>query len=124
MATKTLPEQDVLLQLLRYDADTGKLFWRPRGEDLFPAKTPARSAALCRLWNDRYADNEAFTHISEGYHVGSVNGVLFKAHRVIWKMMTGNDAEQIDHQDGDRANNKFGNLHIKPITNIIIFIQR
>jgi len=33
MAAKALPSPEVLRQLLRYEPDTGKLFWRERCED-------------------------------------------------------------------------------------------
>lgn len=110
MASKALPAQDVLLQLLRYDPDTGKLFWHERGAEWFVAKSPARAAALCRLWNERYAETEAFSHVSDGYKVGAVFGANYKAHRIIWKMQTGEDADQIDHINGDRVDNRWINL--------------
>jgi len=110
MAPKPLPAQDVLLQLLSYDPETGKLFWKERGVDWFVAKTASRSRSLCALWNKRYAGSEAFTTISDGYKTGSICGENFKAQRVIWKMNFGDDPEQIDHIDGDRSNNRLDNL--------------
>ena len=110
MATKTLPDQDVLLQLLDYNPQTGKLTWKPRGVEMFPAKTPARSRALCALWNERYAGFEAFTCVVDGYRTGAIGGINYKAHRVIWKMQTGEDAAWIDHENGGRGNNRWRNL--------------
>lgn len=110
MAAKALPEQSVLLQLLRYEPETGKLFWRERGVEWFPAKTPSRAASLCRLWNSRYAGAEAFTCLSDGYRTGAVFGANYKAHRVIWKMETGCDPDHMDHVNGVRTDNRLGNL--------------
>lgn len=110
MAAKALPEQDVLVQLLRYDPDTGKLFWKERPVSMFPAVSTGRSAALCRLWNARYSGQEAFTSAKDGYANGSVFGTNYVAHRVIWKLIYGIDPDQVDHIDGDRRNNRLENL--------------
>lgn len=52
------------------------------------------------------------THTEEqGYVTLRINGTIFKAHRVIWKMMTGQEPpDEIDHWDKDRSNNRWGNL--------------
>ena len=116
MANKALPEQSVLLQLLRYEPETGKLFWRERGVEWFSAKTQNRSSSLCRLWNERYADKEAFTCMSYGYRTGSVLASNYKAQRIIWKMETGVDPDHIDHVNGTRSDNRLLNLRDVTIT--------
>ena len=35
MAPKALPSPEVLRQLLCYEPDTGKLFWKERSRDMF-----------------------------------------------------------------------------------------
>ncbi len=110
MATKKLPEQSVLLQLLRYDPQSGKLLWKKREASMFRAATAARSESLCALWNSRYSEKEAFTCISDGYGTGAINGANYKAQRVIWKMMTGDEPDQIDHINGNRSDNRWPNL--------------
>lgn len=110
MAVKALPARDVLHQLLSYDPETGKLFWKERPVEMFPAKTEARSRCLCALWNSRYANAEAFTFVDDGYRNGCIAGSRYRAHRVVWKMMTGDDPDQIDHINGDREDNRFCNL--------------
>lgn len=110
MAAKALPPQSELLQLLRYEPDTGKLVWRERTADMFSGKTPRRSASLCDLWNARYAEQEAFTSVADGYRIGSVNGSNFKAHRIIWRMAHGVEPDEIDHINGLRTDNRLSNL--------------
>lgn len=111
MATKTLPDQDVLLQLLRYDADRGKLFWLERAVKWFNDTPNRRAEHTAKIWNLRYAGREAFTAINgTGYYSGHVLDWGGTAHRVIWKMETGEDPDQIDHANGIRTDNRWGNL--------------
>lgn len=106
MALSELPSPDLLRQLLRYDQDTGLLYWRRR-----PRKFFANDAEFKR-WNDRYAEREAFTHVTaDGYRRGAFLYRLHLAHRVIFAMVHGRwPTGQIDHIDGDRSNNRIDNL--------------
>jgi hypothetical protein len=111
MATKTLPDQDVLLQLLRYDADTGKLFWLERDVSFFNDTASRAASDTAAKWNTRYAGTEAFTTVSAaGYKEGHLLGSTTKAHRIIWKMVSGEEAEFVDHINGGRADNRIQNL--------------
>lgn len=115
MANKTLPEQPVLLQLLRYEPETGKLFWRERGIEWFDDSATRPAAHICSLWNVRYSGSPAIGCTSGGgarggYCEGTILGHRFKAHRVIWKLMTGQEPEQVDHINGIRADNRWANL--------------
>lgn len=48
---------------------------------------------------------------AKGYLVVGIDRVYYLAHRIIWKMMTGEEpADQIDHEDTDRLNNRWVNL--------------
>src|SRR3546814_14238648 len=47
-------------RLLRYEPDTGKLFWRSRSHELFRATKARTSEHACRNWNAHYAGQEAF----------------------------------------------------------------
>jgi len=109
MATKPLPSQEVLRQLLDYDPETGALIWRERGPEWFPETRHQELAA--KRWNVKNAGKAAFdSDHGNGYR----SGALFKrkryAHRVAWKWMTGEDALFVDHIDGDRRNNAWCNL--------------
>lgn len=109
MAVKPLPAQDVLLQLLSYDPETGKLFWKERGPEWF--KDGDRSArSRAQAWNRKNAGKEAFTAITTGYRYGAVANVNYLAHRVIWKLVTGIEPEQVDHINGNRSDNRWLNL--------------
>ena len=106
MAIESLPSPEQLRQLLRYEPETGKLFWLPRGVDCFP------SEGACKSWNTKYAGREAFTFISaNGYPTGHLLGKARKAHRVIWAIVTGAwPTEFLDHINGVRSDNRFCNL--------------
>jgi hypothetical protein len=87
----SLPSAERLNRLLKYDRETGKMYWRERG----PGVNKDMLAGIS----------------SRGYIVVRIDGILFRAHRIIWKMVTGREPlDQIDHVDGDRANNSWLNL--------------
>jgi len=48
--------------------------------------------------------------IADGYVKVSIDGTQFKAHHVIWCMMTGEWIDFIDHEDVDGTNNRWRNL--------------
>ena len=100
-----LPTQSELQALLSYDPQTGTLVWRKRPRHLF------QDERSFKTWNARYANKLAFTSIDrKGYFVGAVNNVNYRAARVIYKLVQGVDANQIDHVDGNRLNNRIENL--------------
>lgn len=105
MAAKALPSQEVLRQLLDYDPESGVLAWRPR--DLATFKD-VRSG---RNWNTKYAGKSALTAKNGfGYRHGQLMGANVRAHRVIWKLVTGEDPDIIDHINGDASDNRWVNL--------------
>lgn len=80
-----LPTLNALRNLFSYDPETGALTRRATGRQI--------------------AGSRKRTHIVVG-----VGEKTFLAHRIIWKMMTGEDGMTIDHIDCDGHNNKWVNL--------------
>jgi hypothetical protein len=101
----------LLRQLLRYDPETGKLFWRERTAIMFAAR--CRSAEHnAASWNAQNAGKEAFKATgADGYYRGGVLKRQHLAHRVIWALVHGEwPADQIDHINGNRTDNRLKNL--------------
>ncbi len=114
MAIKPLPSPEVLRQLLRYEPETGKLFWLPRGAQWFNATQGRTAAHACANWNARYAGREAFTATDHnGYRCGAILNVNFLAHRVVWAIHYGQEPSgQIDHINGMPHDNRLANMRI------------
>lgn len=106
------PTSEILRQLLIYEPDTGKLFWRERPVSFFNDTAGRTAEHSCSCWNARYAGTEALAcPDKDGYLHGGIFGRLHKAHRVIWAMQTGEWPKgELDHEDTDRSNNRWGNI--------------
>lgn len=106
------PSPDSLRRLLRYDCETGKLFWRARNSSQF-YNDNGRAEASALMWNDRFAGQMAGTMEDGGYTRLYVNHRNQLSHRVIWAMAYGEwPRGQIDHIDHDRSNNRLENLRL------------
>lgn len=104
------PCAEEVRRLLRYDPDSGKLFWLIRPRDLCP------NDAAWKTFNKTFAGKEAFkSRDGQGYLNGSIYDRKFFAHRVIWLLQTGAwPTGDIDHINGDRADNRWVNLRDVP----------
>lgn len=117
MAAKPLPPVEIMRQLLRYEPDTGKLYWRERTPEMFRDGMRCRDA-VCQGWNKRFAGNEAFPQLREdGYRYGRLADRKVMAHRVAWAIFHGKEpVGTVDHINGDRSDNRIGNLRDCPMS--------
>lgn len=96
----------LLADLLRYDRESGLLFWRDRPREMF------KDARTHRAWNTTFSGKPALHTLgNHGYRRGKVYGVELLAHRAAWAIMHGAwPRGEIDHIDGDPLNNRAANL--------------
>jgi hypothetical protein len=98
--TRELPSIEYLRQIFAYDEDTGSVFWRERPE-------------CPKHWNARFAGRKAGAEDGRGYLVISILGRSLKSHRIAWAMHYGEwPADQIDHVNGSRSDNRIANLRV------------
>ncbi|MEN3238226.1 HNH endonuclease [Methylobacterium ajmalii] len=83
---------------MEYDALTGLLRWKDR-----PELKPNDRARLT---------GTVAGHANSGGHIQiMISGELFLAHRLIWKLVTGNEPDdEIDHKNSIGSDNRWDNL--------------
>ncbi len=111
MAGKPLPDARVLHKFLRYERESGKLFWKYRPLAMFAHSEDAYR--VWKGWNAHYAEKEAFCHLraKDGYLQGGFFNEIYLTHRVIWTMFTGQQIGfYVRHENKDRQDNRIQNL--------------
>lgn len=105
---KKLPSQDLLRECFDYKFNTGQLIWIERPQHHF------KDARTCKAFNTRMVGEVAgHYHKSNGYLEVRFEKKLYKGHRLIYKLLTGEDPEgMLDHIDGDVTNNRIENLRV------------
>lgn len=93
-----------LRSLFDYDSGSGKLVWRSRPLDHFA------NATAWKIWNARFPGKDAGYHKGDGYFEVGICGCSYPVHRVIWLREYGELPKQIDHINGDGADNRLENL--------------
>ena len=114
---KKLPPIEYLHKVLRYDPDTGFLYWKKRSPDTFPQKGVRSPEHICRNWNARWAGKRAFTQrTTDGYHQGLINGASYRAAPVAWAMCKGYWPQTtglfVDHINNIRDDDRISNLQL------------
>lgn len=101
MKPKPIPlSQTELETLFDYNPETGVL------------KHKHRLSASAQ-WNSRFAGKEAgWLQPDNGYIFISIHYRRYRAHRVIYKLFYGIEPTEIDHINGDRADNRITNLRV------------
>lgn len=97
--TKSLPSIDYLRKRLRYEPETGKLFWLDY-------------EGMPNSWRTKWAGKEALAcDNGAGYLYGHIDHVKFRAHRVAYAIHYGEWPDNpIDHINGVRNDNRISNL--------------
>ena len=95
---------EYLRERLRYEPDTGKLFWR----EAEPVHFKLRRTHLA--WNTRFAGKEAGSLLKPGYLYINLKKKMMLAHRIIWAIVHGRWPDQIDHINHIRTDNRIENL--------------
>lgn len=116
MAENFILTPELCRKWLRYEAETGKLFWLKRDDSDFESTIARPSSLRAKTFNDNKAGKEAFTtrrkdkNGNPSYYFGSILKKVVDAHRVIWAIVYGHWPNVIDHIDGNKINNKLENL--------------
>jgi hypothetical protein len=88
-----------------FDYRDGVLIWKKRPRSHF------KTSRGMNVFNNRNAGKPAGSlHKPTGYVSVEVLGRKFKAHRIVWEMQTGKIPVSIDHINGDKQDNRIGNL--------------
>jgi hypothetical protein len=105
---RKLPTTEYLRACFNYDPDTGILTWRARPKGHFASSKNNSHATI----NTRKSGKPAGTRRGvTGYVIVTMSNKMFYSHRVIWKLVTGEDPEgEIDHRNRDKGDNRWLNL--------------
>ena len=103
---KDMPSQEYLKECFDYNPETGILMWKQRPQHHYSTDTNFIGS------NKRFLNKVAGTlNKNMGYLSVKVQDSNFRVHRIIWKLVTGNEPlYEIDHINNIRDDNRFINL--------------
>jgi hypothetical protein len=105
MRKLALPDAAYLRECFDYDPDTGFLIWKTRPREHFA------NDGACRRWNGLHAGGVAGGIGPGGYLIVEIKAVPYRVHRIIWKLLTGQDPDnEIDHKNKEKTDNRRENL--------------
>lgn len=96
--------QKYLKEALTYNPETGEFTWKKRPLEHF------KTAHSYKMWNTLYSGKSAGFLNNLGYKAVKLSNRYYLQHQLAWLFMTGELPKEIDHEDHDRANNKWSNL--------------
>lgn len=102
-----LPSIEYLRECFTYESESGLLTWNVRPIHHF------KNHHGMNTFNSKFSGKPCDSLHNGGYTSVSISAKHYLAHRVIWKMITGEDpGALIDHIDGNKKNNSFSNLRL------------
>lgn len=104
MANRVSITAEELRNLLNYDPVTGEFRWKPRPREMF------NSDRAYAAWFARFPGKIAGNTPAGDYGRINIGGRIYHTHRLAWLHHYGELPAEIDHIDGDRANNAISNL--------------
>lgn len=112
MRTSVEITYEIACRFIAYDSATGKFRWLRQSVDAFVGCGNRSAEHICRNWNAKFAEKEAFTALdNNGYGQGWVRGNHMKAHRLAWLMHYAEwPKAPIDHINGVKSDNRIVNL--------------
>lgn len=104
----------IIRSLLRYDGETGRLYWLPRTASTWRSLGRIYTGSEIQYWNRRFAGAEAFKKpVGGGYLCGHLIERREYAHRIVWAWHHASWPDgEIDHIDGSTDNNRIENLRV------------
>lgn len=108
-----------LRQLIRYEPETGRLYWKPRHPSDFVCAETSR-ARVSNCWNAKYAGKPIESRMKDGRVIVHFNlGRRYRTQgsRVAWAIYHGAWPDgQVDHIDGDCTNDRINNLRVSTVS--------
>jgi hypothetical protein len=105
MAAKILPPVEYLRECFSYDPESGVLLWKDRPPHHF------KSSKARANYQQALAGKPVARRLPPGYLVAVLDRRPLLAHRVAYKLATGNEPPpMLDHVNGEKGDNRFANL--------------